>query len=358
MTLTRTAGRIPALEREKNPAVRDGDFPRDNWTWTMIVWGFLFAICFAALLYASLTKKVVISDAGGSARATDEVTGIRGTGFIPLLRNTASDRVIRIPLPEKIGAEDVTVENLYLDRILHIRIRYAQDDFFQQNEISGDLSMLRDVRCVSGAKAVDMSFEMSALYEYRTMINGHVMEISVTSPREAYDFRVILDPAEDNEIALAVSRKAAELAAAEGIRIYLTRTDTHAQDPEERKALLSETGADLYIRVDVSRSADPSVYGIRAAYNSRYFMPDYGNVRLSESLVRCLALSADDRGLSIEQAEPGSILWDLELVSAEAYLGFVSNPQELALLENEDYQDKLAAGIAAAVKEAAEELAK
>ena len=65
-----------------------------------------------------------------------------------------------------------------------------------------------------------------------------------------------------------------------------------------------------------------------------------------------VTLAASNRALGLEQADTGSILKQVNIPAAEIVLGYLSNPKESYLLQQEDYCEKLAEGIAKALHEA------
>jgi len=135
------------------------------------------------------------------------------------------------------------------------------------------------------------------------------------------------------------------------IKVYFTRTDDKEVSEEEKLQFVQETDADLYLQIGVSADEDTAKYGIQGYYNEKYVIPEFGNAQWADMVVQKVTFSASNRAISLEDAAADSILRHLEIPAAQVNLGFFSNSQEALLMQQEEYQHKLAQGIADAIYE-------
>ena len=105
----------------------------------------------------------------------------------------------------------------------------------------------------------------------------------------------------------------------------------------------------LYLEIGLS--SDPentSVYGISGEYNDEYYIPEFGNLQWADCVTR---QAASNRAVGLFPATEEDVLWEIAIPSARISLGYVTNAAERQLLIQEDYQKKLAQGIAEAINE-------
>ncbi len=274
---------------------------------------------------------------------------------------------MRIPLPAECKAEDIAVENFYMNRELCILVDGADSDFYASNVISGNLDMVEKGTCEENDKAdesgVKLRFSMTGVYEYHTILENHDLYISFFSPREMYDKIVVIDPAcggsnignEENELTekeinLQVAKKVKEKLDGTDLKVYYTRMDDSNPAEEDRVRLANETKADMYIRIQVDANRDSSVYGATAIYNEDYFIPGFGSVELADILEREVVTSIKGKALGLSKAqEEDYAIRSITVPAAAVKVGCLTNKQEAILLGREDYQEKIADGICNAI---------
>ncbi len=155
---------------------------------------------------------------------------------------------------------------------------------------------------------------------------------------------------------LQIALKLQNLLEQSGATVILTRSDDNAMyeidssttrkkkvdDTKNRVKLGNESSADIFVSVHINKIPQTQYDGWQTFYNAK---SQDGKV-LAESIQNALnhAINSDNHRLS----KPISniyIIDNVEIPLALVECGFLSNPHELSLLVQDDYQDKLAWGI-------------
>ena len=276
----------------------------------------------------------------------------------------------RVPLPKGIRAENVTMENRYVDRELYLFIQGGGEEFYEENRISGDITPVLSAQSEVQEGGILLKIKMSRVLEYRSTMDGSGLTINWYEPGEVYDYIVVLDPAwggsetgvsgnglQEKEVTLQVARQIQKQFDFQNVRLYCTRTEDVEMPLSERALLAEEVGADLYVRLCAGEDdTDEETYGITGFYNEDYYIPGFGNTDLADILTREVTIAASNRAVELKAAAEESMLKLLKVPAAEISLGFLSNPKEAYLLGQESYQEKLAAGFISAISKAVENL--
>lgn len=344
------------------------DAKKENMIITLIFWLVLFCVGMASMLFVASRKTIVIADAAqeqvGLAADTE---GDYGAGRKELLlqKEDAGTGNICIPLEKGIKAENVVMENRYMDQELWIYIQAADESFYGENAIYGDIVPVESGYCEAQRDGIILKMQMSGVLEYRSTMEDDTLVIAYCDPRELYEQIVVIDPAgggsdkgvtaegyTEKELTLQVARMLQRKLEQDTIKVYYTRLEDTEVSRESRAALVESVDADLFIRIGACVDAEHTeYYGIQSCYNEEYFIPEFGNVQLADVLTRNVTVSASNRAVGLFPAGEESILSDIKIPAAELYVGYMSNPQENLLLQQESYQEKLAEGLANAILE-------
>jgi len=353
----------------------------------------LFACCaLAVIFYYSSHKMIVVADVaqdevaqniqnetgqnvpGGTAEGQEDFSAsVSGQNSILFQQNGQEMNYFCIPLHADVKAEDVTIENHYMDKELWVSIRQGgesagYEDFYRAQGVYGNRSAVIDGRFENGTDTFWLKFELADVYEYHSIFEDNKLYIEFMTPKEAYDKIVVIDPAYGGTVTGAVSDELAgkditlEIARAlkkkldeTDIKVYYTRMDDSEIPEKERVGLTNAAKADMLIRIEVSENADSKIYGTEAVYNSQFFIPGFGSVELADLLERevVTAISGKANGL-IESSEEDVVINEATVPAAAIRVGYISNGQEEILLGREDYIQKIAEGIYQAIMKAYE----
>lgn len=335
---------------------------------TCILWGILGCVGMAAMLYTASTKAIVIADA---AQEQTGLTGESRSAYHPegselsLRRDAGVEDSIYIPLEKGTRAEHVVIENRYMERELWIHLQDAEADFYADREIYGDTVPVRAGYCEESREGVILKLQMSGVLEYRSTMEDDILEVHCYEPGELYGMVVVVDPTgggsdagitvggyQEKDIALQVAKLLQAGWEQEDVRLYFTRLEDEEVSRENRLELVDAVDADLYVGIGVSADEEnPELYGISSFYNEEYFIPDFGNVQFADILTRKVTIASGNRAVGLIPASQDSILLRISVPAAQVSLGYLSNPQESALMEQETYREKLAQGLADAILE-------
>lgn len=357
------------------------------------VYTILFA-CFAltAIFYYSSHKMIVVADVAQDevAQNTQAETGqntqdgtaeqeghpetAAGQNSILFEQNGQEMSYFCIPLHADVKAENVTIENHYMDKELWVSIKQdagsaGYESFYRTQGVYGNRNAVIDGRFENGTDAFWLKFRLTGVYEYHSIFEDNKLYIDFMTPKEAYDKIVVIDPAYGGVVTGAVSEDLAgknitlEIARAlkkkldeTDIKVYYTRMDDSELSDEERVELTNATKADMLIRIEVNENEDSKIYGTEAVYNSQFFIPGFGSVELADLLERevVTAISGKANGL-VDSTEADVVINEATVPAAAIRVGYLSNGQEEILLGREDYIQKIAEGIYQAIIKAYED---
>lgn len=274
----------------------------------------------------STTKLVTITEV-----AQDEVVGT-GNTIVPQASSADSENALAfdtetatdylcIPLPEGSKAEEVTIENHYMDQELYVLIRNAQKSFYAEHALTGNRAGIDAGFYHETEDGVALIFALTQVYEYRTVFENNELYISFLNPREIYNQIVVIDPScggldrgsvengvVEKELTLQIAGKLKEKLDESGIKAYYTRMDDVNPAAEQRVALANEVKADMYIAISVDKREEEEVYGVSTIYNDQYFIPGFGSVELADLLEKELASEIKTKALGLEKASGESKL--------------------------------------------------
>ncbi|MCI6921565.1 MAG: N-acetylmuramoyl-L-alanine amidase [Lachnospiraceae bacterium] len=324
----------------------------------------LFSVIALGLIIGlSTTKVVTITEVAQDevVRTGDEIdpqaSSADPENALAFDTETATDYLC-IPLPEGSKAEEITIENHYMDQELYVLIQNVQESFYAEHALMGNRTGVEAGFYHETEDGVALVFELTQVYEYRTVFENNELYISFLNPREIYNRIVVIDPScggldrgeEGNgviekELTLQIAKKLKEKLDESKIKAYYTRMDDVNPDAEQRVELANEVKADMYIEISVDSREEEAVYGVSTVYNDQYFIPGFGSVELADLLERELASEIKTKALGLEKASEESKLRYATVPAAEVRVGCLSNKQEAILLKREDYIEKIANGI-------------
>ena len=277
---------------------------------------------------------------------------------------------LRVALPGGVNGEQIVLNNNYLTQTVRIAIPHTDDSYFENYPITGSSDHIEGLSYAQGKKEDIIEITMDRVYEVVTEYDEQFYYLDFITPQEIYDYVVVVDAGHggndggaeksgvlEKNIDLAIVLALKELldASEENIKVYYTRTDDSNPSYERRVGLANKSDADLFISVhNNSYRRSSAIKGTEVMY-SESFKGEFTSERLAEICMEELTdtLGSRDRGLL--EGDSIYIIKNSEVPVALIEVGFMTNKEELRLLNSAEYQEKTAGAIYNAIFRALEE---
>ena len=140
-------------------------------------------------------------------------------------------------------------------------------------------------------------------------------------------------------INLQVARKLKALLEAENIEVIMTRTEDLYLGLAERIELANGIGADCFVSIHCNSYDNSKVRGFEMFY--------YKSAKDGKQLAEAIRTAADGLGIITRECNVGNyqVLRDAKVPATLAEIGYFTNSAELALLQDDDYQETVARAI-------------
>lgn len=325
------------------------------------------AAAMGIMLHYCANKIVVVADVAQdevvqAAESTDN-SQAEGRNSIEIDRDRENTNYFCVPLPPDVRAEEVTIENHYMDRELWVSIEpeklSGQDVFYETNSVYGNCEKVVKGHFEVEEKRICLRFAMTDVYEYHSIFEDNTLYIEFVPPKEVYEKIIVIDPAyggedtgaatdiaEAKDITLNIAKALKAKLDETDIKVYYTRMDDSNPEAGYRVKLAEAAKADMLIRIEVGSDKSSKQYGTETVYNSRFFIPGFGSVELADLLERevVTAISGKANGL-VEASSEDTVINEATVPAAAVRVGYLTNGQEAILLQREDYIQRIAEGI-------------
>lgn len=343
-----------------------------------LVYAVLFCVAaMAGMLYFASHKAIAIANvtqddmAAGEAAASAGNASLHKDDNLLRFRQESEDAdYFCIPIETGVKAEDVTIENRYMERQIWIYIKGTLCDYYKTEAIYGNIRGIEAGSYECADDTVVLKFTLSEVFECISLFEEGRLCIELTKPKAVYDKIVVMDAAggggdaglsaegiSEKEAALDIVKRVKALLEASDIKVYYTRMEDRAVEAESRIGLANAVEADMFISIGLNESGDASVYGTEVQYNAAYFIPEFGNIELADTVLRNVVTAISGRGNGVAAAEASDVLLAAaEVPAVRLKAGYITNEKEAALLQEEAYRNKIAEGIYEAVLAAYEKM--
>ena len=140
------------------------------------------------------------------------------------------------------------------------------------------------------------------------------------------------------------------------MKVYYTRTDDSNPSYDERAGLANKADADLFISIhNNSYSRSSAIKGTEVIYNPAD-ESEFSSKRLAEICLEEVTGELGSRNRGLIAGSDIHIMHRSKVPVALIEVGFMSNREELKLLNSEEYQDRAAKAVYKAIFRALEEL--
>lgn len=342
---------------------------QDNLMKRMAVCCLVFvAVAMSAILYYSANKIIVVADVAQDEVVQENAGSVEDTvvddkNHIRIDRKSQNTNYFCIPLPEGVKAEEVTIENHYMDKELWVSITPKElagyEEFYASNGVYGNCDNVLEGHIDVEKDRICLRFALTDVFEYHSIFEDSALYVDFMTPKEVFDRIIVIDPAygqqdtgvtanniKAKDITLEIARALKAKLDNTDIKVYYTRMDDSNPTAAKRVELAAATKADMLIRIEVSGDQNTKLYGTETVYNSRFFIPGFGSVELADLLERevVTAVSGKAGGL-LEAGEADAVISNATVPAAAVKVGYLTNGQEFILLQREDYIQRIAEGI-------------
>lgn len=146
----------------------------------------------------------------------------------------------------------------------------------------------------------------------------------------------------EKDINLAVANKTKDLLSEAGYKVKMTREDDTFVELSDRVQFANRRNAKVYVSIHCNSSEDGSGNGIETFYAES---KEESSKSLAESIQSNTISKTGAKDREVKTADYTVIL-GTDMPAALVEMGFFTNEQERTLLRSEEYQQKLAQGIA------------
>ena len=148
----------------------------------------------------------------------------------------------------------------------------------------------------------------------------------------------------EKEIVLPVSLMLRDMLEEAGVTVVMTRQADESVSLDQRAVIANNAGSDLFVSIHCN-----SYEGKARGMDVYYHKSEPAKELAQAVLDRAAALGIRTREV---QKNNYQVLWDTDMPAVLVETGFVTDPEEYALLRQEEYQEKIAQAVALAVLDA------
>lgn len=152
------------------------------------------------------------------------------------------------------------------------------------------------------------------------------------------------EDSQEKDIALAISMQLRQMLEEAGVTVVMTRQADETVSLDDRAIIANNAASDLFISVHCN-----SFEGQARGMDCYYYKAEPAKQLAQAILDEAAALGVTTREV---QKNNYQVLWDTDMTAVLVETGFLTDPEECALLCEPDYQQKVAQAIAAAVLDA------
>lgn len=264
---------------------------------------------------------------------------------------------LRLEIPSDVDSDDISVDNDYVDQTVLITIPGLGSSYFYDYPMIGSSDHIADIRFDVEKHQGIIDISLDSVYEVKTTVDGDYLYIDFVDPHEVYDKIIVIDaghggkdPGADisdvleKDIDLAVVQKMKALFdVQESIGVYYTRLDDSNISLQKRVGLANALGADLFLSVhnnSTSSGRMSSINGTEVMY--RVSDETGASKAFAENCLSYLLASLGSGSKGVVAGDDIYIIRTATMPVALAEIGFMTNAEELTLLQEDDYQQKAA----------------
>lgn len=267
---------------------------------------------------------------------------------------------IRLRLPEGIEGEQIEVTNNYLLQTFTIEIPNTDGSYFDSYPIAGSSNHINNLSYAMEDGDGLIAIEMDKVYELKMSYDENYYYFDFLTPHEVYDKVVVIDAGhggrtpgatrqgiKEKNLNLDIVLQLKEIFdnSDENIGVYYTRLDDSNPTFDQRVQLANKSDADLFISVhNNSLVKSTKTKGTQVMY-SESDTEELGSKKFADILLEEITKELDSVNKGLVKGDDIYIIRTSEVPVALVEVGFMTNKEELELLNSEEYQKQTAEAI-------------
>lgn len=319
------------------------------------------------------TYAVAAREARETARANEHIAIKRQDPEKVVEADNSTSAQLKIELPKGLTEQDISFENDYLDQTIYIRFPNGVDDYFADYSMSGSSDHIAGISYYKENGDGVIMMELDQVCELQDTVDSGYLYVDFIDPHEIYDKVVVIDAGhgakavgavkqgiyeKDIDLAIVLElKKILDADTEDHIGVYYTRTDDSDPSLEKRVQLANKANADLFISVHNNSSASGKMSGMNGTQvlYSESDDSELSSQRLAQICLDHVSSAFESTSIGLLPGDDIYIIRSSEVPVALVEVGFMTNADELAKLNSQEYQAKAAEGIYEAIKQAFEE---
>lgn len=274
---------------------------------------------------------------------------------------------MRLTLPKNVTSDNVSIDNIHVDRTITIAINGIGKDYFSEYPIRGNADDIVDITYMSEDYVGVIELTLDDVVEVQLTSEDEYIYLDFVDPHQVYDKVVIIDAGhggnmpgatkmgvyeKDLDLQIALELKKLFDECDKNIGVYYTRTDDSNPSFAARVGLANDSGADVFLSIHNNSTASgrmSSISGTEVMYeggDSTGESKEFASICL-DNLIQ--ALGSKSKGTVV--GDEVYIIRMSNVPVALVEVGFMTNAEELEKLQNTEYQKKTAKALYDAVIE-------
>ena len=279
---------------------------------------------------------------------------------------------MQLELPQGIGQEQIRVKSDVLQERISIYIPGIDEEYYFEHPLRGNSTHINDLKLGTEGREGVIEITLDSVYEVDAKVEDSWLYIDFIPPEDLYEKVIVIDAGHggsepgavkqgiyEKDLNLAIVLKLKELLDQHPEwKVYYTRTEDVHVSLYDRVDLANLSNADMFISVhnNSTRTGEMTDYsGTEVMYDENKAGGELGTEQLSRILLEETTEACGSRNLGLALGHSIYIIRTSEVPVALVEVGFMTDPGELAKLNTDEYQHKVAQGIYQGILRAIEE---
>ena len=267
---------------------------------------------------------------------------------------------VRLEIPPEVRPNEIRYSSDYHTRNVIITIPGIGESYFYDYPMIGISDNIVDLTYGSESGVGVIEITLDGIYEFRYTQEDNYIYLDFLDPHDVYDYVWVIDAGhggydvganqEESEIyekdlTLAIVEKLKAICdkSDENIGVYYTRLDDSDVDLDERVEMANSINADLFLSVHINSTSSGRMSGIHGT-SVMYLVSDPSgrSLAFAENVLNRLLKELGSLSKGTIAGDEIYIIRKSEVPVALAEIGFITNWEELELMQSDDYQQKAA----------------